>query len=427
MNARAISRRLAVLIAFLAVPAAGQVAAPESAPPAPPADTKTEPPPPAPAPAAAPSASSTASPPPGTTGTGTLQKVELDLTVPDVPAFTALNVSPSKISTPTNIKDLVAALATGINASGQIQNGLALEISPFKLIENAVTKNFNPQNTPIWQKYLGGLSLSAATNSVTSGSTTTSAMQLATGARYALEAYTPTADEDLAKCINYSIPAPDTSATVLDADGNPLKPIVSTDTAAFKTARQNCRDAFKASHLASSGIQVAAVYSAQTTGSTELSNFQTLATSTWISASLGFNAYKVPIPKDPQDWTKTAASLEKNNGLGFQPTVMVRYDLTRISGTTTSQGDVFVGGRLPLISMGWSAFVEGGYKKLDVNSVSVPPATSDKQVPVGIGADVRLSNGTWLGVYAGADALSGALLSLGNIKWSFGEDRPYQY
>jgi hypothetical protein len=36
-----------------------------------------------------------------------------------------------------------------------------------------------------------------------------------------------------------------------------------------------------------------------------------------------------------------------------------------------------------------------------------------------------LSHGTWLGLYTGAGAISGQILSPGNITWSMGERRPY--
>jgi hypothetical protein len=108
-----------------------------------------------------------------------LQKARLDLATPDVPAFTALNVSPTKISTPTNVKDFVAALASGINANGQVQSGVAIEVSPFQLLDNALSRTIS-RNSDFLQKYLGGLALSAATNSVVSG--TASNMQVALGA-----------------------------------------------------------------------------------------------------------------------------------------------------------------------------------------------------------------------------------------------------
>jgi hypothetical protein len=48
-------------------------------------------------------------------------------------------------------------------------------------------------------------------------------------------------------------------------------------------------------------------------------------------------------------------------------------------------------------------------------------------VPLGLGGDLRLGDGTWFGIYAGVDVKSGEIFSLGNVKWSIGEKRPYEY
>jgi hypothetical protein len=348
------------------------------------------------------------------------QKARLDLATPDLPAFTALNVSPTKISTPTNVKDFVAALASGINANGQVQSGVAIEVSPLQLLDNALSSTVSPS----WQKYLGGLAVSAATNSLASGAA--SSMQVAFGARYAYGGYTPTTDNDLASCIKASIAFP-VIAKHLDADGKAVDVPPSSDTPDRQKARQDCRDAFKAAHLASSGVQMAYVYSAQATGSSQLADFGTLANTAWISASWGYDTYKIGKPNSPTDWPKTVATSSKNSAIGFQPTVMVRYDGMRLSSISSTQNDLFVGARIPLISTAWSVFVEGGYKKTNLGNLASPPATNTEQVPVGLGADLRLADGTWFGLYAGGDAKSGALLSTGNIKWSLGENRPYSY
>jgi hypothetical protein len=238
-------------------------------------------------------------------------------------------------------------------------------------------------------------------------------------------------DRVLATCISSSIPLPwtadhlDKEGRFVDKNGQPLSP-PSTDTPDFQKRRQDCRAAFKAAHLASTGVQMAYVYSAQATGSSELSDFGTLANTAWISASWGYNSFR--IAQGPQnDWATIAKWRGENSAIGFQPTAMIRYDGTRLSTISNTQNDLFVGARLPLITTGWSVFIEGGYKKTNLGNLASPPATNAEQVPVGLGADFRLADGTWFGLYAGGDAKSGALISTGNIKWSVGENRPYSY
>ena len=70
-------------------------------------------------------------------------------------------------------------------------------------------------------------------------------------------------------------------------------------------------------------------------------------------------------------------------------------------------------------------FGEGGYKRMDVSN-KVKPNGPSNSLPLGFGGDLQLSGGTWLGVFFGADAISGELFSLGNLKWSLGETRPYE-
>jgi hypothetical protein len=112
---------------------------------------------------------------------------------------------------------------------------------------------------------------------------------------------------------------------------------------------------------------------------------------------------------------------------GFQPTLFIRYDATSRGAGAGRQADLFVAGAPPVHHTRVERIAEGGFKKLNIDDKASPPATSGTQAPVGLGADLRLNDGTWFGVYAGADLKSGEIFSLGNIKWSIGEKRPYEY
>jgi hypothetical protein len=50
--------------------------------------------------------------------------------VPDIPAVTFLNVSPSNISRPTTPKDFVVELADAVDEQGRVRHGFAIEVSP---------------------------------------------------------------------------------------------------------------------------------------------------------------------------------------------------------------------------------------------------------------------------------------------------------
>jgi len=405
-----------------------------------------------------------------------LKGARLDLSVPDVPAFTALGVSPSTITRPDNVKDLVAAIASAVGSGGSVQSGVALEVSPAKLWANATSSS-----APLFHDVLGGLRVSGATNAATDqpGGHTL----IAVGARYSWTSYHPETDSDLGDCVLASVPprggedpvrpgddlgsdgvpandAPDgrspTTAppTPEEAPGSGSSTVTLPDDAWTKVRVvdiEQCHRVFRAAHLASGGVEIAAVHTEGAVASTKLSDMHPDTNSTWVALTYPiwrkFEAST--IRKAFQDahegkacarsetelerrrcaWHTALGALssdhDSKSALTFAPILFGRLDSRRIAPdrSTERQTDVYMAARVPLTADGWSVFAEGGYKLVDVTKVTSP--SPKDSLPIGIGGDVRLANGTWLGVYAGADALNGALLSLGNIKWSLGETRPY--
>jgi hypothetical protein len=443
-------------IAFASHVALGQPAPPPAAPPAsppPPLPTPAAPPPaaapPAPAPPPPPAAAAPPAGAPGgsaggggsgstssdTCGNNSLAACRLDLSVPSIPAFTALGVSPTNVSRPGNIKDFVAALANGVDNSGHVQSGLAIEASPYKILAETID-GINSNGLQTW---LSGLRISIATNGTTvttpapggatPTTTSTNKMELAAGLRWSYTDYQPETDGQLKSCL----------FTALDKEfrnvfptplqhGQPLPPsLTGTQVSSGVTVEpeikspsiDNCRAAARAAHLAQSGVEVAAVRVGDALGDTKLSSFQNELDSGWISGSFGYNSYqpdkvKTALNDSAQPW---------KNAWGFEPLLFARLDSKAVPGVSSRETDVFGALRLPLISDGWSVFLEGGYRRPDVGKAL--PAVPQDQLPIALGGDLRLANGTWLGLYAGGDALTGNIFSLGNVKWAFGENRPY--
>ena len=58
----------------------------------------------------------------------------VDLSVPESPAFTALGLTPQEVIRPSSPRALATELLNGVDANGNPQNGLALDMSPFLLI-----------------------------------------------------------------------------------------------------------------------------------------------------------------------------------------------------------------------------------------------------------------------------------------------------
>lgn len=66
--------------------------------------------------------------------------VNLDLTVPDSPALVILGLSPDKVVRPSAPKDLAATLLNGVDRRGNLQSGVAVDLSPrFLFAGNSLT------------------------------------------------------------------------------------------------------------------------------------------------------------------------------------------------------------------------------------------------------------------------------------------------
>ena len=62
-----------------------------------------------------------------------IEEFDNGFSVPESPAFTALNVTPQKISRPNSPKDLAVGLLEGADRNGNLQTGIAIDTAPFLL------------------------------------------------------------------------------------------------------------------------------------------------------------------------------------------------------------------------------------------------------------------------------------------------------
>jgi hypothetical protein len=403
---------------------------------------------------------------------GTLKPTSrLDLSVPDIPAFTALGVSPSTISRPDNIKDLVSALSTGVSPTGAIQSGLALEVSPEEL---AITAAGSPLSSPTVD-VLGPLRISGATNTVAPSASNQNSAQtfVAAAFRYGYTMYNPRSDTQLFHCLGPALqeqlrrltqgaaatpsapsnplavsvapaglaesppaappaaplppgqPAPERAPVIPRGPGGaPPEVMAATPTLVANEAIKTCKTVARAANLASPfAIEAAYAHSEVAINSAQLDQLHPYADSGWLSVSASYDSLRSAYQHSTNiaDLAKDAA-----RAWAFAPIGFVKIDGTRISPATSAERDVnvFVAGRLPVIHDGWSAFVELGHRFIDVTKNLPAPQRKD-MTPAGIGFEVRLADGTWLALYASADLQSGTILSLGNLKWSLGENAPF--
>ena len=73
--------------------------------------------------------------------------LNLDLSVPESPAFTALGLTPQTIVRPATPQEFATSLLNGLDHNGNFQNGLAIDTAPFLLFngENVTIKDYGEQ------------------------------------------------------------------------------------------------------------------------------------------------------------------------------------------------------------------------------------------------------------------------------------------
>ena len=82
---------------------------------------------------------------PGASNTVTADTTNVDLTVPESPAFTVLGVTPSTVVRPGSPKAFATALLNGLDQNGNFQTGLAFDFTPYMMFngENITIKDYN--------------------------------------------------------------------------------------------------------------------------------------------------------------------------------------------------------------------------------------------------------------------------------------------
>jgi hypothetical protein len=92
----------------------------------------------------------------------TAQEPQFQTAVPESPAFTFLGVSPNLVSRPASVRDLGAALLTGVNGDGAAQQGFALDVTPWIFIPG-LDIPLADYGASVWKRGLANLQLSFGT------------------------------------------------------------------------------------------------------------------------------------------------------------------------------------------------------------------------------------------------------------------------
>ena len=82
---------------------------------------------------------------PGASNSVTADTTNVDLTVPESPAFTVLGVTPSTVVRPASPKAFTTSLLNGLDQNGKFQTGLAFDFTPYMMFngENITIRDYN--------------------------------------------------------------------------------------------------------------------------------------------------------------------------------------------------------------------------------------------------------------------------------------------
>jgi hypothetical protein len=123
--------------------------------------------------------------------------------IPDAPAYTFLGIAPAAISRPTTPRALGTAVINGIDADGDVNQGLALDIAPWVFIPNMrITLKDYQQPGLNWKYMLANTQVSLATSKTADDNTT----NLAYGLRVVLfDASDPMRNSDFTTRLNANV------------------------------------------------------------------------------------------------------------------------------------------------------------------------------------------------------------------------------
>ncbi|HEX8709453.1 MAG TPA: hypothetical protein VF723_14505 [Pyrinomonadaceae bacterium] len=127
-----------------------------------------------------------------------INQVDVDLSVPESPAFTVLGVTPETVTRPTTPREFATSLLNGVDQQGNFQTGLALDFVPFLTFAGNSTSLFSYKHNPV-ERFLARTQLSFAT---TKGATDADkSTRLALGLRLTLwDTGDPRLDTKLEEC-----------------------------------------------------------------------------------------------------------------------------------------------------------------------------------------------------------------------------------
>lgn len=349
----------------------------------------------------------------GTDGDNITQR-EVDLSVPESPAFTVLGVTPDTVTRPTTAREFATSFLNGVDQKGNFQTGVAMDFAPYLTFFGDETDLAEYKKSRI-TRFLARTQFSFATTK--GASEEDKSARLALGLRLTLfDKGDPRLDELLDSCYVAELARNDDRLEEFDQPPGPELPEVEATRlknreAVLADAVKPCNEVARKRNWNATGWIVGAAPS-WISESGETKKFKWNGAGVWTSFAYGFEGVE---------------ALKDNSQLILH----ARYRSNEIVPDTENEGELlsqdsfFFGGRLRMSpSSGAKTIfsVEGNYIRTRVNK-----GLFDNSSRFSLGLERRIADGIWftlaLGGQGGRIDGQNKPFVLTSFKWGFDRQR----
>ena len=342
-----------------------------------------------------------------------VKQTDLDLAVPESPAFAVLGLSPQNVIRPTSPRQLATELLNGIDQNGNFQSGIAIDFAPHLLIlgDKLTIREYRDvykDNKKVKNNYITRLfsrtQLSVATAKGVNDDD--KSIRLATGLRVTLfDLGDPRLDTLLTDCFENALTFPEPKQGETNEDYR--KRFNTWAETSAKPKLQECRNDARKRNWNQSSWAIGVVPTwISTSGDT--SDLEWDGVGVWSSLAYGFEV--VPTLEDTSQFIIYA-----------QYRTDEEVPLEGMSGKFLTQNSVFIGGRLlvsPLSNKLFIAEFKGGYIYQDPDD-----RKAENSYVFSIAGNVRIIDNVWLEISVGGRSKDsngdGQAFVLSSLKWGF--------
>jgi hypothetical protein len=331
-----------------------------------------------------------------------VKNVEVDLSVPESPAFTALGLNPETIVRPATPREFATSLLNGVDQRGSLQTGVAFDTVPYLVFVGSGLTLAEYRNSTV-ARVLSRTSISVATTK--GASDQDKSVKLAFGAHATLyDSEDPRMNNDaLLKCFG-DIPVfrPTVVTNAESERANFERDVLQPRAAA-------CREQFRRKARWNSTSWIVAVAKTQVSPTGLAEDLTGGATTFWTSLSYGFDG--VPGLEEHAQFVGHARRVADE--------IVVDKN---VPGGQEVRDTTIAGGQFRSGTSSFALAIETAYLR-----TAAPGRPDDTVIRLTFSAERRLTQDVWLTVSFGGnrgadDAANKGLSVLSALKWGFAKD-----